>query len=81
MKSAAEYNEAGFTANADDLFDCGWDTATLAYMLADVHLTRTDRAAFLAEYNTGESGWVRGVICKALDDMGDTVRRINIRKS
>lgn len=84
MQTAHEYNTRDFTANANALFDSDYSTTVLAHTLAEAISIRSNdprRVAFLTEYGTGNSPWVRGVICKALDDAGETVSRINRRRA
>lgn len=85
MKTDREYNDQPFTPAADELFE-SWDlsTALLVETLANAISPHTDhllRAEFLRQWHYGEGLWCRGVVCKALVDMGECVHTINQRRS
>ena len=79
-----KYLDAWDTAVSQDLFASGYSTRDLAYVLADeisIYANNPERVAFLEEFNSNLSAWVRGTICRALADKGITVREINFRRS
>ncbi|MER5501325.1 hypothetical protein ABT096_29550 [Streptomyces sp. NPDC002561] len=80
-----KYLDGRDTANSQDLFASGYTTRQLAYVLADeisIRSNNPERVTFLEEYNFGPMlGWIRGSICRALDEKGVTVQTINRRKS
>lgn len=80
-----EYLGLPDTETSDELFQSGWDSRTLAYVLADefsIYADNPQRRQFLAEFlSENRGGWVRGNICRALALKGVTLSIVNRRKS
>lgn len=84
LKTWGQYNTEAFNTDSDALYDSDYATNTLVFELADAISIKTDhpiRVKFLSERDNDPYAWCRGIICKALVDLGVILSDINRRRA